>query len=146
MKDKGYAFILVMDEKYWNRIRQRCIDNRETLAFVRKGQVGPTRTMRVIFYVKKPIMQIRGAADFIERLKGEREEMWARYGKESCFESEEEYNSFVQGRERVTFIRFRNLLALDKPTVAEEISMVLGSLRGFHGRYVDIDTSRKLAT
>ena len=146
MKGEDYAFILITGEKYWERLRQRSLESGGTLAFVRKGQVGPILTKKVIFYIKKPVMQIRGIADFVERLKGDSEEMWARYGRESCFESEEEYDSFVQGRDKVTFVRFENLSELDEPTTADEISMILGPLRGFRGKYVNPDTTRTLIT
>ncbi len=146
MKGEGYAFILIAGEKYWERLRRRSLERGGTLAFVRKGQVGPIRTKKVIFYIKKPVMQIRGIADFVERLKGNPEEMWARYGRESCFESEEEYDAFVQGRDKVTFVRFESLLELEEPTTADEISMVLGPLRGFRGKYVDLDTTKTLTT
>ena len=91
-------------------------------------------------------MQIRGIADFVECLKGNPEATWARYGRERCFKSEEEYDSFVQGRDKVTFVRFENLSELDEPTTADEISIILGPLRGFRGKYVDPDTTRTLIT
>ena len=144
MKDEGYAFILIAGEEYWDRLRQRASDVDVTLAFVRKGQVGPVLTKKLIFYVKKPFMQIRGTADFIERLKGDGDEMWTKYGTESCFNSKEEYDNFVQGRDRVTVVRFRNLSELKKPKPAEEICIIIGSLRGFRGRYVDSDLAKRL--
>jgi predicted transcriptional regulator len=98
------------------------------------------------FYIKKPAMQIRGFADFIERLKGDSDEMWARYGKESCFKTEEEYNSFIQGRDKVTFVRLKNLMELNQPKTGEEISLALGYLRGFRGKYVDQETAETLIT
>ncbi len=91
-------------------------------------------------------MQIRGSADFVDRLKGSSEEMWTKYGKESCFQSEKEYNSFLEERDRVTFIRFSNLAELNEPKTAEEISYIVGSLRGYRGGYVDFDNARKLIT
>ena len=144
MKGESYAFVLVASEEYWQRLRQRSVKIGGAIAFVRKGQVGPIRAKKVIFYIKKPAMQIRGLADFIERLKGDSEKMGTRYGKESCFESEEEYNSFVQGRDRVTFLRLENLTELNQPTTGEEISLILGSLRGFRGKYVDRETAKAL--
>ena len=75
MKRERYAFILIADEKYWNRLRESNKASKGIYAFVRKNQVGPKNAQRLLFYVKKPIMQIRGAADFIERLTGDREEL-----------------------------------------------------------------------
>ena len=76
VKGKNYAFVLIASEEYWKRLRQRSVESGGALAFVRKGQVGPIRAKKIIFYIKKPAMQIRGFADFIERLKGDSDEMW----------------------------------------------------------------------
>ncbi|MCJ7560786.1 hypothetical protein MUO79_09275, partial [Candidatus Bathyarchaeota archaeon] len=81
-KSERYAFILISDEKYWNRLRERNKAIMGIHAFVRKNQVGPIEAQRLLFYVKRPIMQVRGVADFIERLTGDREELWRKYGAE----------------------------------------------------------------
>lgn len=91
-------------------------------------------------------MQIQGAIELVERVKGDSREMWARYGKESCFKSEEEYNSFIQGRDKVTFLPLKSFWELSGPRTGEEISMILGSLRGFRGKYVDRETAEALTT
>ncbi|HLE76063.1 MAG TPA: hypothetical protein VI864_08530 [Candidatus Bathyarchaeia archaeon] len=146
MKSERYAFILISDEKYWNRLRERSVINREAHAFVRKNQVGPREAQKLLFYVKKPIMQIRGTADFIERLTGDREELWRKYGAESCFESFDEYVAFAQGREKMTFVRFKNFTELENPKSTEVIRSVLGSLQGFRGKYVNEETAKQLTT
>ena len=145
MEEERFAFILISDEKYWNKLRERIKANKETHAFVRKNQVGPREAQKLLFYVKKPIMQIRGSADFIERLTGDREELWKKYGTESCFETLDEYIAFTQGREKMTFVRFRNLRELENPISAETITTVLGFSkvpRG--GKYVNLDTANQL--
>ena len=144
MKNERYAFILNSDEKYWNRLRKRSRDGREVHAFVRKNQVGPREAQTLLFYVKKPVMQIRGSADFIERLTGDREELWRKYGAESCFESFDEYCMFAQGREKMTFVRFKNFTELENPKATEIIRSVLGSLQGFRGKYVNLETAKQL--
>jgi predicted transcriptional regulator len=144
MKNEHYAFILIADEKYWNRLHERNRTNREVHAFVRKNQVGPCAAQRLLFYVKKPIMQVRGIADFIERLTGNCEELWRKYGAESCFESFDEYVAFAQGREKMTFVRFKNFVELENPTPTEIIRGVLGSLQGFRGKYVNEETAKQL--
>ena len=146
MKSERYAFILISDEKYWNRLRERSRANREVHAFVRKNQVGPREAQILLFYVKKPIMQIRGTADFIERLTGDREELWRKYGAESCFESFDEYAAFAQGREKMTFVRLKNFTELENPKSTEVIRSVLGSLQGFRGKYVNEETAKQLTT
>jgi len=144
MKNERYAFILISDEKYWNRLRERNRANKGILAFVRKNQVGPREGQMLLFYVKKPIMQIRGVADFIERLTGDREELWRKYGAESCFESFDEYVAFAQGREKMTFVRFKNFREIENPKSAEVIRSVIGSLRWFRGKYVNLETANQL--
>jgi predicted transcriptional regulator len=146
MKRERYAFILIADEKYWNRLRERNKANRGIHAFVRKNQVGPKSAQRLLFYVKKPVMQIRGVADFIERLTGDREELWRKYGAESCFKSFKEYCAFAQGREMMTFVRFTNFTELETPKPTEAIRGILGSLQGFRGKYVNLETAEQLAT
>jgi predicted transcriptional regulator len=146
MNREHYAFILIADEKYWNRLRERNKTTREIHAFVRKNQVGPKNAQRLLFYVKKPVMQIRGAADFIERLTGNHEELWRKHGAESCFESFEEFCAFAQGREMMTFVRFKNFTELENPKPTEAIRSILGSLQGFRGKYVNLATAEQLAT
>jgi predicted transcriptional regulator len=146
MNRERYAFILIADEKYWNRLRERSKTNRGIHAFVRKNQVGPKNAQRLLFYVKRPVMQIRGAADFIERLTGNHEELWRKYGAESCFESFEEFCAFAQGREMMTFVRFKNFIELENPKSTEAIRSILGSLQGFRGKYVNLATAEQLTT
>jgi predicted transcriptional regulator len=144
METEHYGFILIADEKYWNRLSERKKANREVHAFVRKNQVAPRKTQKLLFYIKKPLMQIRGVADFIERLTGNREELWQKYGAETCFETMDEYAAFSQGRQKMTLIRFKNFTELQNPTTTEIINIVLGSLQGFRGKYVNEETAKKL--
>ena len=146
MKRERFAFILISDKKYWNRLRERNKAHSGIHAFVRKSQVGPKNAQKLLFYVKKPVMQIRGVADFIERLTGDREELWRKYGAESCFESFEEYCAFAQGRTMMTFVRFSNLTELENPKPTEVIRSILRSLQGFRGKYVNLATAKQLTT
>jgi predicted transcriptional regulator len=146
MKRERYAFILIADEKYWNRLRERNKASSGTHAIVRKSKVTPKTAQKLLFYVKKPVMQIRGIADFIERLTGESGELWRKYGAESCFETFEEYCAFAQGRTMMTFVRFRNFVELENPRTTEVTRSILGSLQGFRGKYVNLATAKQLAT
>jgi predicted transcriptional regulator len=146
VKSERYAFILISDEKYWNRLCERNRAGGEVYTFVRKNQVGPREAQTLLFYVKKPIMQIRGSGDFIERLTGDCGELWIKYGAESCFESFKEYAAFAQGREKMTFVRFKNLVELADPKPTEIVRNVLGSLQGFRGKYVSLETAKQLTT
>ena len=70
---------------------------------MRKNQVGPRAAQKLLFYVKKPVMQVRGVPDFIERITGGSEELWSKCGAETCFESRSEYAAFAEGREKNDF-------------------------------------------
>jgi predicted transcriptional regulator len=107
--------------------------------------VGPLRTQKLLFYVKKPIMQIRGVADFIERLAGDYKELWNMYGDETYLKTFDEYVGFLKGRKIATFIRFMNFHELDSPVSMKVISKVLGVLtmpRG--GKYLNRETANQL--
>jgi predicted transcriptional regulator len=146
VKNERYAFVLIADEKYWKRLCERNSADRAVHVFVRKNQVGPCKAQKLLFYVKKPIMQVRGVADFIERLTGNGEELWRKYGAESCFESAGEYAAFAEGREKMTFVRFKNFTELEKPKSTEIIRMVLGSLRWFRSKYLSFEATEQLIT
>jgi predicted transcriptional regulator len=146
MKRERYAFILVADKKYWNKLREGNKTSRGTHAFVRRNQVAPKTARKLLFYVKKPVMQVKGIADFIERLTGDSGELWRKYGGESCSETFEEYFAFAEGRERMTFVRFKNFVELENPKTTEATRSFLGSLHGFRGKYVSLATTEQLAT
>jgi len=115
MPEEHYTYILVEDEKWWNR---RCARNKKkgsVHSFVRRGKVGPKDTSRLLFYIKLPAKQIKAVGEFVERITGSKDEMWSSYGVETVFGNKEEYDKFVGERESVTIIRFRNMKELDKP-------------------------------
>jgi predicted transcriptional regulator len=146
MKPERYAFILVADKKYWNKLRERNRTSSGTHAFVRKSKVAPKTAQKLLFYVKKPVMQVLGIADFIERLTGDSGELWRKHGVETCFENFEEYDAFAQGRTNMTFVRFKNFVELENPKDTEATRSILGSLQGFRGKYVNLATTKQLAT
>jgi hypothetical protein len=144
VENPHYAFILVSDQKYWDRLCQRSLTGKDIHAFVRRNLVAPLGAQKLLFYVKKPCMQVRGVADFIERQTGDCTDLWMKHGSETCFESFEEYQAFAGGRLKVTFLRFRNLTALANPKPKEVTVGILGSLTWFRGRYVDEETAKRL--
>jgi predicted transcriptional regulator len=146
MKNDRYAFILVADQKYWNKLCERSRANMAVHAFVRKNQVAPKAAEKLLFYVKKPVMQVRGTADFLERLTGPAEELWTEHGGETCFESFEEYCDFAQGRLEMTFVRFKNFAELENPKTKDETRKILDSLQGLRGKYVNLETADQLTT
>ena len=144
MENDHYAFILVADQKYWNRLRQPTQPIKQIRFFVRKNQVAPTQTKKLLFYVKKPHMQILGTADFTERIVGDTQELWSKYGAESFFESQNEYSAFAQGNKKMTFIHFGNFEELADPKPKETVAGALGSLVWFRPRYVSRETAELL--
>jgi predicted transcriptional regulator len=146
MKNERYAFILIADGKYWSLLCERNRARNGTYAFVRKNKVAPKSAQKLLFYVKKPVMQVRGVADFVERLTGDSGELWRKHGAESCFETFEDYCSFAQGRNSMTFVRFKNFVELETPKTTEATRSILGSLQGFRGKYVNLATTKQLIT
>ncbi|MGB9713502.1 MAG: hypothetical protein ACPLZC_00830 [Candidatus Bathyarchaeales archaeon] len=147
MSDECYAFILLSDEKWWKRL---CESNRvsgETRIFVRRNRVGPVSAEKLLFYVKRPLMQIRGVADFVERLSGNYKELWSLYGDETCLKDFKEYVKFLGGRENVTFIRFKNLREFEAPISMDVIRRVLGVQKiPRNGKYINRETANQLIT
>ena len=145
MRNECYAYILIFDEKWWNRLCERNGNSNQIRVFVRRNRVGPLKTQKLLFYVKKPIMQIRGVADFIERLAGDYKELWNMYRDETCLKTFDEYVNFLKGRKTATFIRFTNFHELDSPVSMEVISKVLGVLRiPRGGKYLNRETANQL--
>jgi hypothetical protein len=55
MEHERYAFILIADEKYWSMLCER--NRASSGTFVRKSKVAPKAAQKLLFYVKKPVMQ-----------------------------------------------------------------------------------------
>jgi predicted transcriptional regulator len=145
MPNERYVYILLSEEKWWDRLCGRNRNSRKIHAFVRRSRVGPLRTQKLLFYVNKPIMQIRGVADFVERLVGYHKELWDAHGNETCFKTFSEYVVFLRGRTTATFIRFTNFRELIDPISMEMISKVLGVLRmPPMGKYLNRETANQL--
>jgi len=147
LTEENYAFILLCDEKWWNKL---CEHNRKnqnkTHSFVRRNLRGPLKAEKLLFYVKSPVKQIRGTADFVERVAGDSEKLWRKYGSETCLENFKEYQGFLHGSEKATFVRFKNFRELENPIPAKTMKKVLGVLkvpRG--GKYINRETTEQLA-
>lgn len=126
---EGYAYILLSNVKFWNRLCNRHKAGKISHAFVRKGAVGPKNTQLLFFYVSSPQKELGGIAEFVERVTGRTEELWHMHGEETCLESFEEYLDFMQGRGKATFIRFKNFRELNPPISLKKLCEVLGVKR-----------------
>lgn len=123
---KRYAFIVLNLEKFWNRLCSQNRVSKHAHSFVRRGVVGPKNAKILFFYVIHPHKDIRGFADFIERVTGDAEDLWKSLGHESLLNSYDEYKDFLQGRKKATFIRFRNLRELPTRITTKVLSQVVG--------------------
>jgi predicted transcriptional regulator len=123
---KRYAFIVLNLEKFWNRLCSQNRAGKQAHAFVRRGVVGPKNAKQLFFYVTHPHKDIRGYADFVERVTGDAESLWKSLGHESLLSSYDEYQDFLQRRKKATFIRFRNLRELPTPITTKRLSQIIG--------------------
>jgi predicted transcriptional regulator len=129
MVEERYAYVLVEDERWWNRRRARNKTPGSVHSFVRRGKVGPKQGARLLFYIKLPVRQIKGVGEFVERIIGSKDELWNLYGAETVFQNKDEYDKFVSGRSSVTLIRFRNMEELDKPVDFKNFNAATGIKR-----------------
>ncbi|MEM2412432.1 MAG: hypothetical protein QW447_01875 [Candidatus Bathyarchaeia archaeon] len=145
--EEHYGFILISDVKWWEKLRQRAKGSHSIHVFVRRNLVGPMEAEKLLFYVKRPYMQIKGVADFVERVAGEAEGLWERYGGETCLASFEDYIKFLGGKEKATFIRFKNFHELEAPIPMEALKKVLNISRiPRGGKYISREVLNQLIT
>jgi predicted transcriptional regulator len=126
---KRYAFIVLNLEKFWNRLCSQNRAGKQAHAFVRRGVVGPKNAKLLFFYVTHPHKDIRGFANFVERVTGDAETLWKSLGHESLLSSYEEYNDFLLGRKKSTFIRFRSLKEFPQPVTTKTMAQIIGRER-----------------
>jgi len=140
-----YAYILLITPKWWNRLCDRLKAGKTFHAFVRRGLVGPKKTNLLLFYVTYPFKEIRGFAEFVERVTGETDDLWEAYRGETSPRSYEEYKDFLQGKPKATFIRFKNLKIFSQPISASVLLKVVGIRRMPRGgRYLNREFAQKL--
>jgi len=126
---KKYAFIVLNYEKFWNRLCRQNRAGKSNHAFVRRGAVGPKNAKQLFFYLTHPRKDIRGFADFVERKTDDATDLWESLGHESLLRSYDEYQKFLLGSRRSTFVRFKNLKEFPKPISAEVWMKIIGRER-----------------
>jgi predicted transcriptional regulator len=126
---KKYAYVVLNLEKFWKRLCSQNRAGKSAHAFVRRGAVGPKNTKHIFFYVTHPHKDIRGYADFVERVTGNAKDLWKALGHESLLNSYDEYNDFLQGRKKATFVRFRNLKEFPKSIDTKTLAQIIGKER-----------------
>ena len=143
--NEKYAFVIMVKDKWWREFCHLRNKGKHVQSYVQGGWAPPKNTSLIFFYVTKPAAEVAGYAEFIERKVGEAEELWEEHGNESVLSSEELYFEFVRGKQRVSFIRFKNLEVAAKPIPLNNVLMLLGVSRlARKGFYVNKETAEKL--
>jgi len=142
-----YAFIIMVKDKWWREFCRLHHKGKQIQSYVQGGYAPPKNASLIFFYVTKPVAEVAGYAEFIERKVRDAEGLWKEHGHESVLNSEEQYFEFIRGKQRVSFIRFKNLQEAAKPIALNNILMLLGvnrlSRKGF---YINKEIAEKLIT
>jgi len=138
------AFVMMVQNRWWNEFCHRCHEGKKTHSFVLRGIAPPKDASRVLFYVTKPVGEIAGYADFIERKVGNADKLWNEHGDESVLGSKEKYDDFVKDSQKVSFVRFKDLHEAAKAIPLNYVLMSLGTRRlGRKGFYIDKEVEDK---
>ncbi|MGA3192421.1 MAG: hypothetical protein ABSD73_07895 [Candidatus Bathyarchaeia archaeon] len=131
-----YAFVMMVMEKWWVAFCRRSEEGKNVHSFVIRGAAPPKSTLLIHFYVTKPVSAIAGYAHFIERVVGNPQELWSRFGGESVLGSNARYEEFVGNTLEVSFVRFKDLNVAVNPISLSRLLMFLGvkrlSRKGFY--------------
>jgi predicted transcriptional regulator len=142
---ENHAFVIMIKEKWWREFLRLHHEGKQIQSYVQGGWAPPKNASVIVFYVTKPVAKISGYAEFVERKVGSAEEMWKERGEESVLSSAEQYFSFVSGKQRVSFIRFKNLHEATNPIPLKNALSLLGVNRlSRKGRYIDKETADKM--
>ena len=146
MKEK-YAFVIMIKEKWWREFCRRSSEGKQVHSYVGGPRAPPTNASLIIFYISKPVGEIGGYAEFIERKVGKAEELWKEHGNESVLSSAEQYFQFVKDKPLVSFIRFKNLREAANPIPLNNAHLLLGVKRLARGGfYIDKETAERMVT
>jgi predicted transcriptional regulator len=138
-----YAFIMMVQSKWWNEFR---LPQRNPVqSYVQTGMAPPKEASLILFYVTKPVGEVAGYAEFIERKTGDAEKLWNEYGSESVLYSKAKYDEYLGGKKKVSIIRFKGLHVASKPIPLSNVLLLLGMKRlSRKGFYVDKETADRL--
>jgi predicted transcriptional regulator len=138
------AFVMIVQNRWWKEFCRRNHEGKNTHSFVLRGIAPPKDASRVLFYVTKPVGEIAGYADFIERKVGDADKLWKEHGDESVLGSKEKYDSFVKDSQRVSFVRFEDFQEAARTIPLSHVLMSLGVRRlGRKGFYIDREIEDK---
>ena len=139
------AFVIMIKDKWWREFCRRHRERKEVHSYVQGGWAPPKSASLIFFYVTKPAAEIGGYAEFVERKVGDAESLWNAHGTESVLQTKEKYAEFIRDKQRVSFIRFKNLQEAAKPIPLSNVLMLLGVKRlARKGFYINKETADKL--
>ena len=140
-----YAFIMMIRDKWWGEFCSLSREGRKEFSYIRRGAAGPKNASFLFFYVTKPVGELAGYAEFIERKVGDAESLWSEHGNESVLKSKEEYQELIGGKQKVSFIRFKNLKVAAKPVQLSALFTFLDVKKPVRGGfYIKKETADKL--
>jgi len=142
--DGKQAFVMMVQKRWWDEFCRRVHEGKRTHSFVLRGIAPPKDASTVLFYVTKPVGEIAGYADFIERKVGDAERLWKEHGDESVLKTRERYDDFVKNSQRVSFVRFKDLHEAANTIPLNEVLISLRVRRlGRKGFYVNKEIEDK---
>lgn len=136
---------MMIKDKLWQKFCNRHHNGKTVHSYVQIGLAPPKITTLLFFYVTKPVAEVSGYAEFIERKVGKTEELWKEYRDESVLDSAEKYSEFVKDTKLVSFVRFKNLKEATNPIPLNNFLLFLGVNRlARRGFYINRETAEKL--
>ncbi len=133
-----HAYVMMIQDRWWSEFCTNNQTGRKVHSYVQKGLAPPKKASLILFYVAKPVGELAGRANFIERKAGEPESLWLAHGEESVLCSKEKFKEFIGNVSTVSFIRFRNLHEARHPVPLNDLLLTLGVKRlARRGFYVD---------
>ncbi|MEM3730518.1 MAG: hypothetical protein QW667_03325 [Candidatus Bathyarchaeia archaeon] len=140
-----YAYVMMIKDVWWQEFCRLRHKGKEVQSYVQSGYAAPTNASLIFFYVTKPVAEVAGYAEFIERKVGNAKDLWEKYGHESVLSSKEKFFDFVKDARRVSFVRFKNLEKASKPIPLNNFLMLLGVKRLARGGfYVNKETAERM--
>ncbi len=120
---------MMVHDKWWQNFLHRKNLGASVQSYVKTGKAPPKEASTILFYVTKPVGEIAGYAEFIERKVGKSDQVWQEHGSECVLESKRHFDEFISDSPNVSFIRFKNLRKASKPVSLDNLLLFLGSKR-----------------
>jgi len=130
------AFVMMIKDRYWKSFVDRHQQGKQVHSYVQKGLAPPKHASLILFYVTKPVGEMAGVAEFVERKAGEAEDIWSQHGDESVMASKGKFKEYIGDGKKASFIRFKNLREASRPVSLSNALLLMGvrrfSRKGFY--------------